>query len=110
MRLFAQDRPRTGDRDRTVQGGFHRFGFALFRDDANHFFGRAQRGNGQRQRIRRNRFKAREIPFPHLLLFAGFVLEPEGGLNSGHWAAFGEYCLFGAAALMMLRAWRSGKS
>jgi uncharacterized iron-regulated membrane protein len=43
-------------------------------------------------------------------LFAGFVLEPEGGLNSGHWAAFGEYCLFGAAALMVLRAWRGVKS
>jgi hypothetical protein len=45
-----------------------------------------------------------------LFLFAGFVLEPEQGLHGGHWAAFGQYFLFGAAALMAVRALRGVKN
>ncbi len=75
MRLFAQYGTRTGGRNRPLQRGFDGFGFALFRHDANHFFRRAERWDGKRQRTRRNGFQAREIPFTHLLAFAG-VVEP----------------------------------
>lgn len=44
------------------------------------------------------------------LLFAGFVVEPTRGLNGGHWAALGEYCLFGAGALLAVRAFQKRKT
>ena len=67
MRLFAQNRTRTGDRNRSLERSFDGLGFALFRHDANHFFRCTERWNGQRQSIRRNGFQTREIPFTDLL-------------------------------------------
>ena len=71
MRLFAQNRTRTGGRNRSLERSFDGLGFALFRHDANHFFRCAERWDGQRQRIRRNAFQTREIPFTDLLALAG---------------------------------------
>ena len=75
MRLLAQYGTRTGNRNRTLQRGFDGFGFALFRHNANHFFRRAKRRDGKRERIGRNGIQSREIPFTHLLAFAR-VVEP----------------------------------
>jgi hypothetical protein len=44
------------------------------------------------------------------LLFTGFAVEPPRGLDGGHWAALGEYCLFGAGALLAVRAFQAARA
>src|SRR5882762_3888199 len=73
MALLAQKRRRACRGDRFPQRVMDRLRLALFRHDAEHPFGRAERRNGQGKGILRHGLESWEMSFAHLLLPAGWV-------------------------------------